>query len=342
MMPSELVPVLDDVYCRPVHLVDFYVSSIGDRRHTATLVRVLTTLHPLGQYQHLKRVRAMKNKGVRILLCPAEPQQKAGEAQRDSDNSCAPACTTLTSLLKNTKLPASSLSKPYLVKVPRHPPATRKQYDEASLYWPVTFHEDKEISQLLSGEFFSAEEVQKIKSYLQEAETMATAAAQKGQEPVGIVIVDPERDRTIAKGHDLRQGKNPLHHAVMVGVDLVAKSQGGGMWTLTDSDFYVRPEEQMDSKGDVHRSSSTDVSSGKEKVGPYLCTAYDVYVTQEPCPMCCMALVHSRVGRVFYIKPHVDGGLGSRYKIHVQNGLNHHFSVFQWTGTWRHNNTDPT
>lgn len=37
----------------------------------------------------------------------------------------------------------SVFSKPYLVKVPKHAPLTRRQYEESILYWPVTFHEDK-------------------------------------------------------------------------------------------------------------------------------------------------------------------------------------------------------
>ncbi len=42
-----------------------------------------------------------------------------------------------------------------------------------------------------------------------------------------------------------------------------------------------------------------------------------------------MALVHSRIGRVFYSQDsNGDGGLGSKYKIHLQEGLNHHFEVY--------------
>lgn len=42
-----------------------------------------------------------------------------------------------------------------------------------------------------------------------------------------------------------------------------------------------------------------------------------------------MALVHSRIRRVFYgCSNFMDGGLGSHFKIHVQAGLNHHFEVF--------------
>ena len=51
------------------------------------------------------------------------------------------------------------------------------------------------------------------------------------QDGVGIVIVDAAKDTVIAKGHALTRD-NPLMHAAMVGIDLVARSQGGGMWDL--------------------------------------------------------------------------------------------------------------
>jgi len=45
-----------------------------------------------------------------------------------------------------------------------------------------------------------------------------------------------------------------------------------------------------------------------------------------------MALVHSRIGRVFYLeKNEKDGGLESIHQIHIQPELNHHFQVFKIT-----------
>lgn len=43
-----------------------------------------------------------------------------------------------------------------------------------------------------------------------------------------------------------------------------------------------------------------------------------------------MALLHSRVGRVFYEVPNkLKGGIGSLYKIHTEEALNHNFEVYQ-------------
>ncbi|KAK2190398.1 hypothetical protein NP493_82g04046 [Ridgeia piscesae] len=46
---------------------------------------------------------------------------------------------------------------------------------------------------------------------------------------------------------------------------------------------------------------------------------------------CAMALVHSRIRRVFYVTPTQGGALGTHCKLHVQEGLNHHYEVFQMT-----------
>jgi len=42
-----------------------------------------------------------------------------------------------------------------------------------------------------------------------------------------------------------------------------------------------------------------------------------------------MALVHSRIGRVFYTDSSKDGALGTTYKLHTLTALNHHFDVYR-------------
>jgi len=67
---------------------------------------------------------------------------------------------------------------------------------------------------------------------------------------------------------------------------------------------------------------------------PYLCTGYDCYLVREPCAMCAMALVHSRVRRVVYAEADNKwGALGGSFRLHGQRSLNHHYTVYHMPRT---------
>jgi len=63
----------------------------------------------------------------------------------------------------------------------------------------------------------------------------------------------------------------------------------------------------------------------------YLCQDCDVVLTVEPCIMCAMALVHSRVRRVaFWASDPEFGGFGGKIALHHCQSLNHHPRVLFW------------
>lgn len=68
-----------------------------------------------------------------------------------------------------------------------------------------------------------------------------------------------------------------------------------------------------------------------KKCGPYLCTGYWAFLLMEPCPLCAMALLHSRIARIFYGTANRSVGvLGSKAILHTVPGLNHRYRV--WGG----------
>ncbi|KAJ8080714.1 tRNA-specific adenosine deaminase subunit tad3 [Marasmius tenuissimus] len=73
----------------------------------------------------------------------------------------------------------------------------------------------------------------------------------------------------------------------------------------------------------------------------YLLTSRSIFLTHEPCIMCTMALLHSRVKEVFYLIPMArtggcgGDGAGTCPPIPWLKGVNHRFEICRWTGEGR-------
>jgi tRNA-specific adenosine deaminase 3 len=61
----------------------------------------------------------------------------------------------------------------------------------------------------------------------------------------------------------------------------------------------------------------------------YLCTSFSIFLTHEPCSMCAMALIHSRISKVYYVFDRINGYLNTNCKLHCLPSLNHSYEVFK-------------
>lgn len=290
-----LEPVLADRYTQSVALEDAFACPVLDRRSTSLLIRQISTCYPVPQLSHLKRVNSYRPCGpdgsqkLMILVCLSPCGFRNVPSKAE--------------LFAGCDVALESLGEPVLVQVPSTPPLTRDQYEAAIQHWPSSFHEDKTISAMLDGTIFSSEQLSVIERHLREAASHAAHPAAVNAMSMGCVITDPVTDVVAAASSDQRS-TNCLDHAVMLCIGQVAEHQR------------------------LAANSNNDAKD-VDKTRPYLCTGFDAYLSHEPCVMCAMALVHSRIGRVFYINHTEDGALGTRYKLHTLTALNHRFDVYR-------------
>ncbi|OQR90847.1 kinase [Thraustotheca clavata] len=182
------------------------------------------------------------------------------------------------------------------VEVPKFAAMTKEEFAVGNAEWPLVFHPNVDANVLALDEK-DIEQINTFGSKLFDAmaATPATTVA-IGCGANHCIIVNPQTNSIVASAEEFGSSNNPLlQHAPMQALEAVSQQ-------------------------DLKRT---------EKTESYLCTGYDVYVATEPCVMCAMALVHSRVRRVLYIqKNSSSGALGSIYQLHTQRSLNHRYRAF--------------
>lgn len=297
--PPRLQPILPDDVLADTPLVKVYVDKIKDPKTTSKLVLTLNSCLPIVELTHLKRV-----KGNEVLLLPVE-----GVGQEVHE------------LLKAKGLHTDLLcNEVRIVEVAGIPPKTKKQHTKVRQLWPCNFHPDQHVEKLVSNTLFNCNELEEHETYMK----LAIEVAKKAKEleltisSKGVVIVDPKLRAVVAFGYS-EAHKNPCRHSVMVAVDNVAQTQR--FVSGCHPKLLLVLKEQFP-------NIKFGAPKREDPSGPYLCTDYYAYSIHEPCVMCAMALVHSRIKRVFYGVNTANGALGTLCKINLVKDLNHHYEAF--------------
>ncbi|KAJ3182539.1 adenosine deaminase, tRNA-specific 3 [Gaertneriomyces sp. JEL0708] len=307
--------VLGDEHHRTLETADIFTTDV-DPKQTSRLMKVMNQVYPIAPLEHLKRVKKVKtNAGEKLLflLAPA-------------------ASSTIAELQTFLDEQAFTHGEISLVQASRYPAVTRKQFEEWRLLWPMSFHE----TAIRIDPPLTAEEIAVAQAFIGLAHQEAERNANNGGYANGAVIVDPITRTVVARAADSRE-EHPLEHATMNCIRMVAEReiirrerQGTPMRESNGDDIDLGKKRKHElSDAPQNSAEIEEVAAGKSG---YLCTDLDLYVVDEPCSMCAMALVHSRIGRVFYTKRKPHGSLGSAYKIHVHPSLNHHYKVYRDVG----------
>ncbi|KIK69616.1 hypothetical protein GYMLUDRAFT_236120 [Collybiopsis luxurians FD-317 M1] len=199
------------------------------------------------------------------------------------------------------KLPVElKLSSPYQVSVPSSAALTLSSLNLKSSFWP-TFYAPKRKGETDS---WSRGKVKWATDAMKVVIAEALEARFNGELPISAFLPASHEDGGVRKAVIARDTRtstsHPLRHAVLNLVRKVA---------------------------DLNAEQGSSVENGAN----YLLTSKAVFLSHEPCIMCSMALLHSRVKEIFYLVPmRKTGGCGGLTSLPTLQGVNHRFEICVW------------
>lgn len=177
-------------------------------------------------------------------------------------------------------------------------------------FWPTVYKRGNPYGPHPSIVENAAKKLGQVGDYIALAKAVGLQAAAVGVgRGFGCVVVDPEVREVVAVAGDGRCKRNskgwgnPLNHCVMRAVAMVAQKR-------LEEGIEVMPDNPIHPETDLERRYfdtkppplpvPTEGGEGVEGGEGYLCHNMHVYLSHEPCVMCAMALLHSRVGVVVF------------------------------------------
>lgn len=221
---------------------------------------------------------------------------------------------------------------PFVAKVPLLAPETREQWQEwGQEHWPMVWKVPEKTSMSHPPEA-TKEEEEYFKICMSRVLDLSPGSSNAALivNPAAFTASSfhPDSPAWVAGG--VHSDKNPLAHAVMEAV-VGASVRDKKLWPISSLEEKKLASLEEDEGASSKRQKLEPPSMISPLVGsrPYMCTGYDIFIKREPCIMCAMALVHSRLARVIYCESDLShGALGGAMKLHSKKSLNHHYHVY--------------
>ncbi|CAK9435687.1 uncharacterized protein LODBEIA_P04140 [Lodderomyces beijingensis] len=189
--------------------------------------------------------------------------------------------------------------------VPARSASTKQTSLKWSQIWPMTWKGNPN-HQFLNSSLAAFDMEQERRMIQQLLDSLGSQGSNEGSVTIMAKEIDKRIEiQTIAVNDG---DQRPTKHSVMRAIEKIAQNE-------------------------LSQRNENSNSHNPNRERGYLCTKMIVYTTHEPCVMCSMALVHSRIERCTYLKevPH-GGGMESSYYLGDRDGLNWRFPIWKWLG----------
>jgi len=244
-------------------------------------------------------------------------------------------------LVEALRLPAGANVR--VVKVPRRPPESQREWREFHSAWPTSYFPQRTLEYRMHELRLSEREIRQMRLGVRaaladaadaaEAATETEAVSQQHPEPSssaagveGTVILAPDTGQVVSRSNEERVLQQQLQHP-------------SDAWNPLETSVILAI--QGVSRREREVALRQGMQSAEFQAGQYLCTGYDVYTTREPSVYEAMALVHARIRRLVFVKSGADDGCGdgaasaaplekgiTGWSVHSLPGTNHKYRAF--------------
>lgn len=274
----------EELYTTPPLMTVVVAKFVGSKRD---LPRAFNSTRILNadnnDFRHLRRIKALPNGDILCIICKLNENCSEEQVIKECEDK-----------LKGEKDIFQDFK---LIKVPLSAPQTYQQQRACGEIWPCKFAKSKYLISCIDGSIFNEPEKLVMKIIVNNVIEYIGKHRANQLKPCSIAVVF-RCNKIYGVGIATSEivDSNPIKHSAMISIDSVATNAGSGHWKSKGGDNL---QESIQRELDLEESlKNHSLDSGFLS---YLCTNYDIFMTEEPCCLCSMGLVQSRIRKLFYL-----------------------------------------
>lgn len=325
----------EELYTNPPLRPVVVAKLVGTKQDITRVFRLTREIASVADLKHLRRIRDVAEGQMECIICSLDVDSKTDRLAHDADT-LTEAHEALLGQLE-ARFANDNILKDFRVAlVPSEAPRTDHQLRACQKLWPCKYAKSNYLIRCIEGS--ALEQAERLVVKIIANSLLRHINAEGCSSTSGAVIFRYARVYGVGLSCLAVTQANPTKHSAMLAIDSVARNAGSGCWLCHG--------EEEDTLGD---SIQQQLGPRPELAGhkmeadflPYLCTNYDVLLTEEPCMMCAMGLVQSRIRRLFYLDLKSEGassrcrpvcypdGAIERFLVHRDKSLNHRFEAWR-------------